>query len=167
MRYCPKCKRIYNDQKDTCDCGIDLIKNVKLNAKDPIYLVSTRGFDKDRIESVLSDYDITFEERKFRKQFSGQLIGGDNDVLVKIYVPFCEFSKARDLIIGIVSDEDFSECESFGEINLSDKDESEEMSPQKRFIWKTISLFLFLFLIWLTVAGTDYVMALIKELIKK
>lgn len=167
MRYCPKCKKIYNDQKDTCDCGIDLIKNVKLNAKDPVYLVSTRGFDKNRIESVLSDYNITFEERQFRKQFSGQLIGVDNDVLVKIYVPFCEFNKAKDLIIGIVSDEDFSECEIISEINISDEEENKEMDPQKSFIWKTVSLFLFLFLIWLTVAGTDYIMALIKELIKK
>lgn len=167
MKYCPKCKKIYDNTIDKCDCGIKLVENVKLNDNDPVYLISAYGFEKSRISSALIDYDIPYEEKAERKQLSGEIITGCNNTLVNFYIPFKYIDKARDIIIGIGALKDVTTEENFyNEEDKKSKDEFEEMNPNKRMVVKIISFVLFLLLIWGTVAGTDYIMALLKEIFK-
>lgn len=168
MKYCPKCKKICDDKIDRCDCGIKLVENVKLNDNDSVYLISAYGFEKSRISATLIDYDIPYEEKAEKKQLSGEVVTGYNSTLVRFYVPFKYIDKARDIMIGIgaLKDVPIEEGNFYNEENKENKDEFEEMNPSKRKIVKIVSFILFLILIWGTVVGTDYIMALIKEILK-
>ena len=70
-------------------------------------------------------------------------------------------------MIGIGALKDVTIEENFyNEENKENTDEFEKMNPGKRKIVKIVSFILFLLLIWGTVVGTDYIMALIKEILK-
>lgn len=156
MLYCKNCKKIYEDNNKKCKCKEKYIVKSEPQANDPVYLITSTGFERQRITAALKDYKIPFEEKLVKKS-SGTLpiISGDTNSDINIYVPYEFLQQAQDIVIGICADSDKNEQ------NNTQIDDYN--SSRNKFI-RAISIVLFFIMLWVVVAGTDAIIAWVKSL---
>lgn len=170
MKFCPKCKRLDESSKGICEhCNR---KTAEIKDKGtPVFLVSTGGIDRNRITAALSDVNIPFIEQKHKKAGDAESVLGVGAVDVDILVPFAVYEQAYDICVGIgaiTPDEsnENSQSDSVYEDHTADSvaRQIEEMSPAKRTTWRVISAILLIIVFSAAILGTDYIIALIKNM---
>ncbi len=169
MKYCKKCKHIYNDSDEKCSvCKKPLFEIVDENT--PVYIISAGGFELQRIKTALEDSGIPNDSISQKHNFSAQAVTGYDTAEYDILVPYCAYEKAYDVCVGIGAIKDGTEeiiddDSSFDSSSEKSIDEQfEKMSGAKRTTVRVVSALLFLLLIALVVFGTDYIMEFIKNL---
>ena len=168
MRYCTRCQRIEEKEIERCSiCHKQLKRNIEEN--DPVFLLETSILESERIEAALEDAGIPYASRTPKKEPSATIITGNKNASVYLYVPFQVWEKAKDLMIGIGAMQPKEEKEKQVQEEQPRKivkkgEEFEEMSRSKRLIVRIVSVILFILVIWAVVAGTDFVMNIIKGL---
>ncbi len=155
MIYCNKCKKIYKDESEHCKCKDKFKQKSEPLADDIVFLVSCYGFDLDRTKAALEDAKIPYQ-LKLVKNSSGTLpvITGASNSQTNIYVPYEFLSRAEDIVMGIFASKDKTYQE-----DLFDYD------SRKNKLIRSVSLVLFLIMMFAVVTGTDSIMRWIKYLL--
>lgn len=170
LKFCPKCKRL--DEKSAGSCEHCNRETTQIKDKGtPVFLLSTGGIDRNRITAALSDVKIPFIEQKHKKAGDAESVLGAGAVDVDILVPFAVYEQAYDICVGIGAitpnaSEESTDSDSEYEDHTADSvaQKIEEMSPAKRTTWRIISAILLIIVFSAVILGTDYIMALIKNM---
>lgn len=167
MKYCNKCKRLYNDEDLTCESCKGKSKLVEIKDENtPVYLLSAEGFELKRITAALDDAQIPCEEVYREHNYSGNAATGFDTSRYDVLVPYSAYEKAYDTCVGIgairIGEEEIVEDDSNAE--NTDAEPVEQMSKAKRTTVKVVTAVLFLALVALAVYGTDFIMNIIKGL---
>ena len=170
MKYCKKCRRMYQDSEQFCtECK----KHYPLDAIDddttPVYLTSASGFELDRIQAALEDSSIPSTSQAQPKSLSADAVTGSDISDRDILVPYAALDEARDVCIGIGAIKPEGEEVQIDEQDVedavdSDIDEAEMMSPAKRTTIKIVSAILLIIIACLVIWGTDAITGWIKGL---
>lgn len=170
MRYCPNCQRVEEQDVERCPVCRKQMKR-KIEDTDPVFLMETSILESERIEAALEDEGIPYASRTPKKEPSATIVTGNKNAGIYLYVPFEVYEKAKDVVIGIGALRTEEETQVIME-NTESKDEKKEkaqdeftqMSPGKRLAVRIVSVILFILVVWAVVAGTDFIMNLIKGL---
>lgn len=170
MLYCPNCQVLSTDDKTCPSCGGKKLREPEQN--DPVLLLTADESKTEMIEAVFEEHHIPYEER-----ISG--LGGPPSILLgkvantnkNIFVPFGQVDVCAELLNGIgildAEDAEIQKCENEAadaQSNESGDDDSEsaEMSPGKRFLWRAVSVVLFITIVWAVVSAADYAAGALK-----
>lgn len=161
MKYCSKCKKIIFSDDNRCSCGKKLVDNPDGNS--PVKLIVAATFDKDRIKAALDDSDIPYSMQIEKNRSNVTSVPGIETAEYSFFVPLGLYKKAIDTLVGISATElpDY-----YDKIEDSGEFEWEEMSPKKRNLVRFLSAIGFIILIWLCVAGVDFVAEVLIGLFK-
>lgn len=165
MKYCTKCKRLYNDEDTVCtECKKGKLETIT-NESTPVYLCSGDVMERDRVQAALKDSKIPSDYRRNMVTANSQVITGMDFDYFDILVPFNMYEQAFDVAVGI------------GAIRLKEEEiiaddqeyddgieEFEEMSSSKRTTVRIISAILIIIAFAAIIYGVDFIMALIKNL---
>ena len=100
MKYCKKCKHIYNDTDEMCvDCKKPLLEITDKNT--PVYLLTADGFELQRIKAALADCGIPNDSIPKRHKPSAQAVTGFDVTESDIIIPYSAYEKAYDVCVGI------------------------------------------------------------------
>lgn len=158
MKYCSKCKRlVFNDEK-RCDCGGKLTE--KLDFSKPAYLAAVSDVNKDIVCAELERNGIPYSVDKVSKVTP---VYGVEDGQYIFYVPVSFIKKGIDALTGISAME---QPDYYGKLELPENPEWEEMSPLKRRLVQVFSVVGFIVVVWLCVAGVDFVANLFVNLVR-
>ncbi len=166
MKYCPKCKRLYNDEEMSCSCPECKGKALKSVSDETtsVYLCSGDVIERDRVQAALSDSGIPSVYTRHMVSANSQLLTGMDFDGFDILVPYELYEKAYDVAVGIgaikLEGEKIVEDEKLAET----VEQFESMSRSKRTTVRVLSAILFIILIALVIYGTDYITAFIKSL---
>lgn len=171
MKYCNKCKRIYNDEDLTCENCKGKSKLLSIDDDNtPVNLLTAEGFELKRVQSALEDAGIPNDAALCEHNYSADAATGFDRSKYNVLVPFSAYEKAYDVCVGIgaikLDDEQIVDNdENLTDNELKSKEEQfEQMSGAKRTTVRVITALLFLGLVALAVFGTDFIMNLIKGL---
>lgn len=164
MKYCPKCKKLYNDEDAFCTCKDCKRKELKTieDEKTSVFLCSGDVIERDRVQAALTDSGIPSVFTRHMVSANSQLVTGYDFDSFDILVPYELYEKAYDVAVGIgaiklegeqIVDEEFP----------TDGDEP-EMSNKKRNAIRIITAILFIILIAGVIYGTDFLTGFIKSL---
>ena len=168
MKYCPKCKRMYNDEETNCsrkDCKRKALESITDEGAS-VYLCSGDVIERDRVQAALEDGGIPSVYVRHGVSANSQVLTGQDFDGFDILVPYELYEKAYDTAVGIGA------IKLEGEEIVEEEPEPiephplEEMSRSKRTTVKVVSAILFLILVALAVFGTDFIMNFIKGLFK-
>lgn len=171
MKYCNKCKRIYNDEELSCESckGKSKLLSIEDN-NTPVNLLTAEGFELKRIQSALEDAGIPNDAALCEHNYSVNAVTGYDCSKYNLLVPFSAYEKAYDVCVGIgaikIGDEqvvDNDESPADNEAKSNDE-QFEPMSRAKRTTVRVVTALLFLGLVALAVFGTDFIMKLIQGL---
>lgn len=171
MKYCKKCKRMYNDEDLRCtECkGNPQLLNIE-DENTPVYLMSAAGFELQRVKTALEDSGIPNHSAIQKNNVSPQAVTGYDSSEYDILVPYSAYEKAYDVCVGIGAIK-IGEEEILGDdgtpVNSDVKSQDElfeGMSGAKRTTVRVAMALLFLALVALAVFGTDFIMNIIKGL---
>mgnify|MGYP003490638502 FL=1 len=171
MLYCPKCQVLSTDDKICPSCGSKKLREPEQN--DPVLLLTADEAKTEMIEAAFEEHNIPYEER-----ISG--LGGPPSIILgkvantnkNIFVPFGQIDACEELLngIGILDAEDAeiqkreNEAADIQARELADDEsESAEMSPGKRFLWRAVSVVLFIAIVWAVVSAADYAAGALKD----
>lgn len=169
MKYCPHCRKMYNDEISTCtECkkGVEILEDENT----PVFLISANGFEKNRIEAALNDAGIPCDEKRQKKSNSAQAVTGYDMDSINIVVPYQAYEKAYNVCVGIgaIKEDDEEILEDDG-VTIKDDESSvdklEKMGSAKRTTIRVVLALFFLALMCLAVFGTDAITGMIKNLI--
>ena len=167
MQYCPKCHRVFSDEREVCLCGRKMKSYDELREDTPVFIVRASGFEKDRIGAALTDAELSYSETPAYGKDVNEIAMGQGEVPADFCVPYRELDKARALLrgIGALNAETEHEMETSetlhppAEENIRKTEGPwEEMSRKKRWLWRIVSIVLFILVVWAVVSGTDWVM---------
>ena len=175
MKYCPKCRLVYPDSREQCRCGRILKYYEALRGDTPVRVARTSGLEKDRITGALADAGIPYSETPVRERNMSEAVAGQGSVEWELCVPYEALEQAREALYGIgagAEEEPGEEASQLrekpaetpsakGKAEEKKSGQWEEMSNQKRWFWRILSMILFFLLVWGVVSATDWVMALI------
>lgn len=170
MKYCKKCKRLFEDSEQNCpNCRKHYPLEALEDNNTPVYLTSASNFELDRIQAALSDSDIPSVTQAKPKAISADAVTGSNKNDMDILVPYSALDKAKDVCIGIGAiklegEETVVDEKDVEDAVNSDLDEAESMSPAKRTTVKIVSAILMIILFCLVIWGTDFLTGFIKGL---
>ncbi len=167
MKYCNSCRKLHNDNEETCkECKKPL--NVIEDNNTPVFLISAEGFEKDRIIAALSDAGIPSDTKRRKKDNSANTVTGVDMSDLNILVPYQAYKKAYDICVGIGA------IKEEGEEIIEDGvyEPSNEKSLDKQFeelndgskVGRIVLALMLLILIGLAVFGTDAITGFIKNL---
>lgn len=163
MKYCTKCKKLYNDNSAECcsACGKALISDPSHYS--PVNIVTANGFELERIKAALTDSDIPFSVRECADDTGLQILNSAPPENCTIFVPLAYYTQTTELLIGIGALKEADELSEEDEQHVAAEKEKneEEMSPRKRFWVKLLSIILFIGLI----AGVIFLADLIGRFI--
>lgn len=168
MKYCKKCKHLHNDEDKICsDCNRELEIIDKENT--PVYLHTASGFELTRVKTALEDNGIPCDTQIVKKNYSADAVTGCDMAEYDLLVPYSAYEKAYDICVGIgafKSDEaEIVDDDSDAGKKLNDvAEEYGEMSSAKRTTVKIISAILLIAVFCAVIWGTDYIIAIIKNL---
>lgn len=171
MKYCNKCKRIYNDEDLVCENCKN--KSKLLPIKDdntPVNLLTAEGFELKRVQSALEDAGIPNDAELCEHNYSVSAVTGYDQSKYNVLVPYSAYEQAYDICAGIgaikLDDEQIVDNEENITDNkaISNEEEFEQMGSTKRTIVRIVTALLFIGLVALAVFGTDFIMNLIKGL---
>jgi hypothetical protein len=172
MLVCPKCKKMYSDEKEVCSHCKKKLKEIK-NKNTPVALCGASGVDRARIKAALDDAGIPSDE-VIIKSYSVEAITGGDVSDVNIVVPYQAYEKAYDVCVGIgaITPDENEKLENLTEDieakkNTFDKDleEFEEMSGAKRTTVRIISAILIIIIFCGVIWGFDYLLEIFKNLL--
>lgn len=163
MKYCNKCKHTFEDTQEFCSCCKS--KKPLLTITDnntPVYLTSADGFERERIQTALSDNGIPNDSVIKEEDIMPESVKGYSSSWRDILVPYSAYDKAYDICVGIGAIKLDDETEIIDE----PQEEFEPMSPAKRTTVKILSAILFVIVAALIIFGTDAITGFIKGLFK-
>jgi hypothetical protein len=165
MKYCTKCKKLYNDEDTACtQCKkgkLEIITDESM----PVYLCSGDVMERDRVQAALSDSNIPSEYRRNMVTANSQVITGIDFDGFDILVPYDMYEKAFDVAVGIGAIKLEGEEIIVDEQDYDDGiEEFEEMSSAKRTTVRIISAILLIIAFAAIIYGVDFITALIKNL---
>ncbi len=171
MKYCNKCKRLYNDEDVRCTECKDKSKLVPVEEENtPVYLLSASGFELQRVKTALEDSGIPNDTAAKKHNYSAEAVTGYDNSEYDILVPYSAYEKAYDVCVGIGAI-NIGEAEILDDngvpVNADVKpadEQFEQMSGFKRTTVRVVTALLFLGLVALAVFGTDFIMNIIKGL---
>ncbi len=169
MKYCPKCKRMYNDEENRCareDCKGKALKPVE-DETESVYLCSGDVIERDRVQAALSDSGIPSVYVRHSVTANSQVVTGQDFDGFDILVPYELYEKAYEVAVGIGA------IKLDGEKIIEDDNTEtvephplEEMSRSKRTTVRVVSAILLIIVVALVIYGTDFITKLIGELFK-
>lgn len=168
MKYCPKCKRMYNDEETSCqhkECKRKALKPIE-DKTTSVYLCSGDVIERDRVQAALEDGGVPSVYTRHGVTANSQVITGQDFDGFDILVPYELYEKAYDIAVGIGA------IKLEGEEIIEDNPEEiephpiEEMSSSKRTAVRIVSAILFVIVVALVIYGTDFIAHWIKELFK-
>jgi hypothetical protein len=165
MKYCPKCKKLYNDEDMKCacpECKGKALKNIE-DETTSVYLCSGDVIERDRVQAALEDSGIPSVYVRHMVSANSQLITGSDFDGFDILVPYELYENAYDVAVGIGAIK-LEGTEIVDEEEPSPAEEFENMSRAKRTTVRVASALLFILLIAVVIYGTDYITAFIKSL---
>ncbi len=161
MKYCPKCKRLYNDEDELCsreECKHKRLEPVE-DETTSVYLCTGDLVERDRVQTALKDSGIPSVFVRRMVSANSQLVTGVDYDGFDILVPFELYEKAFDVAVGI------------GAITLDEEEKNvpeplpiEEMSRTKRTWVRVLSAFLLILVFAGVIFGVDAIMNAIKSL---
>lgn len=162
MKYCPKCKKIYADEKNLCaECKNSPLASVN-EKHTPLLLCNCNASQREILMSALKENGIVSGYEN-QSQHSGMAMEGF-DVLV----PAGMYKSAYDIAVemGMIEyNEDFyKSVEQLQFVEDNEAEVFEEMSPAKRTTVRFLSAFALIVLFALVIFGVDYIMNLLKNL---
>lgn len=166
MKYCPKCKKMYNDEVEICSCEECKGKALKPieDESEPVYLCTGDVIERDRVQAALEDSGIPSVFKRHGVTANSQVLTGRDFDGFDILVPFELYEKAYDVAVGIGA------IKLEGEQVLEEQPEIEEpmqdMSRAKRTTVRILTAILFILLVAVAIYGTDFITGLIKNLFK-
>lgn len=169
MKYCPKCKRMYNDEETACsheECKSKALKTVE-DESESVYLCTGDVIERDRVQAALEDSGIPSVYVRHGVTANSQVVTGQDFDGFDILVPYELYQKAYDVAVGIGAIK--LEGEEIIEDDNSEPIEPhplEEMSRSKRTTVRVVSAILFVIVVALVIFGVDFVMKWITELFK-
>ena len=155
MLYCPKCQVLSADDEICPSCGSKKLREPE--SDDPTLLITANETKIEMIESAFEDHNILYEERICGLGGSPSVILGKiTNTNFNIFVPFSELDTAKKLLngIGILDEADALLLDQNKDAN--GEENTDEMDPRKKVIWRIISVVLFILVIWGIVTATDY-----------
>ena len=166
MKYCPKCKRLYNDGDEVCTCPA--CKGKALNAvedeTEPVYLCSGDVMERDRVQAALEDNGVPSVFKRHTVTASSQVVTGYDFDGFDVLVPYELYEKAYDIAVGIGAIK--LEGEQVLDDEAAEDAEPDKMSRAKRTTVRVITAILFILLVAVAIYGTDFITGLIKNLFK-
>lgn len=164
MKYCPKCKKLYNDIEMNCACAECKRKELKIieDKTTSVYLCHGDVIERDRVQAALSDSGIPSTYTRHMVTGNSQVVTGMDLDTFDILVPYELYEKAYDTAVGIGAIK--PEGVKIVEDDPANTEEYQEMSSAKRTTVKVISAILFIIVLALVIYGTDYITAFIKSL---
>lgn len=100
MKYCNSCRKLHNDNEQTCNECKKPLNTIEDN-NTPVFLISAEGFEKDRIIAALADAGIPSDIKRQKKDNSANAVTGIDMSDLNILVPFQAYEKAYDICVGI------------------------------------------------------------------
>ena len=163
MKYCKKCKRVYQDEMEYCtSCRSRKPLLPLTDSSTPVYLTSADGFERERIQTALTDNGIPNDSVIVEEDIMPASVKGYSSSWRDILVPYSAYDKAYDICVGIGA------VKLEGEEKIIDEDppaeEFEDMPPAKRTTVKILSAILFIIVAALIIFGTDAITGFIKGL---
>ena len=163
MKYCKKCKRVYQDEQEYCtSCRSRKPLLPLTDSSTPVYLTSADGFERERIQTALTDNGIPNDSVIVEEDIMPASVKGYSSSWRDILVPYSAYDKAYDICVGIGA------VKLEGEEKIIDEDppaeEFEDMPPAKRTTVKILSAILFIIVAALIIFGTDAITGFIKGL---
>lgn len=163
MKYCKKCKRVYQDEQEYCtSCRSRKPLLPLTDSSTPVYLTSADGFERERIQTALTDNGIPNDSVIVEEDIMPASVKGYSSSWCDILVPYSAYDKAYDICVGIGA------VKLEGEEKIIDEDppaeEFEDMPPAKRTTVKILSAILFIIVAALIIFGTDAITGFIKGL---
>lgn len=164
MKFCKKCKHTYSDSQEFCtNCKNKKPLTEITDANTPVYLTSADGFERERIQTALTDNGIPNDSVIKEEDVAPEAIKGYSSSWRDILVPYSAYDKAYDICVGIGA------IKPEGEVKVLDEEPAEEfedMKPAKRATVKVLSAILFIIIAALVIFGTDALTGFIKGLFK-
>lgn len=167
MLYCARCQSLCEDGMHVCpNCKGKKLRPPEEN--DPVFLITAGKLDASRISAALSEQEIPFETRVSGPESSAPAayLGTTPASAARFFVPYGAMEKSREMMEGIgIFEEEGETAHPEEEDQEGDvvEEDSKSMSPVKRFVWRVISVILFILLIWAVVAATDGVIGLVEK----
>ena len=163
MKYCKKCKRVYQDEMEYCtSCRSRKPLLPLTDSSTPVYLTSADGFERERIQTALTDNGIPNDSVIIEEDIMPASVKGYSSSWRDILVPYSAYDKAYDICVGIGA------VKLEGEEKIIDEEppaeEFEDMPPAKRTTVKILSAILFIIVAALIIFGTDAITGFIKGL---
>lgn len=162
MKYCSKCKKLVFSDDEKCTCGKKLTDKIENDL--PLCLVSANGVDKDRIKALLDENGIPNSMQFAKRQSKVTSVPGIETAEYTFYVPLGFYKKSIDLLVGT---SDMELPDNYDLIPESDESQWEEMSPFKRNAVRLLSGLGFIVLVWLCVAGVDFIANLLSSVMSR
>ena len=165
MKYCTKCRRLYNDEDTECkECKKGKLETVT-DENTPVYLCSGDIMERDRVQAVLKDSKIPCDYKRNMVSANSQVVTGIDFDVFDILVPFDMYEQAFDVAVGIGAIKLNEEETLAYKLDKNDGiEEFEEMSSSKRTTVRIISAILIIIAFAAIIYGVDFIMALIKNL---
>ncbi len=163
MKYCKKCKRVYQDEMEYCtSCRSRKPLLPLTDSSTPVYLTSADGFERERIQTALTDNGIPNDSVIVEEDIMPASVKGYSSSWRDILVPYSAYDMAYDICVGIGA------VKLEGEEKIIDEEppaeEFEDMPPAKRTTVKILSAILFIIVAALIIFGTDAITGFIKGL---
>ena len=164
LKYCPKCKKLYNDEDSVCsckDCKRKALQVIEDNSTS-VYLCSGDVLERDRVQAALSDSCIPSIYTRHMVSANSQLVTGMDFDSFDILVPYELYEQAYDVAVGIGAIK--LEGEQIIEDEPAAEEAEEEMSNGKRNAIRIVTALLFILLVAGIIYGTDFITSFIKSL---
>ncbi len=162
MRYCPVCHSLTN--ADVCQhCGNRSLREPE--KEDMVQLVSVEKEKMEEISSLLTEKGIHYEIQIGKKKSISRK-KENSQSQIGYLVPFSQMEESYEVLelAGIArNDPNAFHLEGQAPDEVEQKEQFQEMNPVSRFVWRVISVILFIALIWAVVAGTDMVVAFLRD----
>ena len=168
MKYCKKCKHIYEDNQEICtECKKPQPLYEIEETNTPVYLMSASGFEIQRVQSALEDGGIPSDNVARKNNISADAVTGSDFNDRDILVPYSAYEKAYEICVGIGAIKPEGEEIKVEQADIdavADGEEEVQMSPAKRTTVKIISAILLILIFCGIIWGTDYIAEFIKGL---
>ncbi len=169
MKYCSKCKKLYNNDTLThcADCSRRLISDPHYSS--PVRLVTANGFEFERIRAAIDSAEIPYSYQEAKNDTGIQILNSAPPENCDIFVPLNAYRDAVDILIGIGALNDVPVELSEQDINkLKDdtkKAKEEELPEDKARLIRILSIIAFLIVLAGVAFATDALTGWIKSLI--
>ncbi|MEE0871884.1 MAG: hypothetical protein UIH27_00240, partial [Ruminococcus sp.] len=154
---------VYQDEMEYCtSCRSRKPLLPLTDSSTPVYLTSADGFERERIQTALTDNGIPNDSVIVEEDIMPASVKGYSSSWRDILVPYSAYDKAYDICVGIGA------VKLEGEEKIIDEEppaeEFEDMPPAKRTTVKILSAILFIIVAALIIFGTDAITGFIKGL---